>query len=278
MYSQVVKYLQTASPVDIEKCTGIKNWASKSQSYTKSLINNTLLPYDKSSFYCLDKLHLSYKYLNNKKRNELKSIFWSKQQKEINRFVILIPENRKPSYYYYSFSVVVVEEQYFGRLYFFHTTDLDNCLIEVDNEILYCQSTSWIIAGIYTVAKTFSLQFNNISIVEIARDSNDNLPKKFAEVYYRSVHCCDIVHEINGDHRFYKFVTKCSLAHLPDDDDTSEGIFRVGKPTSNTFIKGYNKTKEIADNGEKKRYIKHIHNNHLNALNMRVADNFRQGQ
>ncbi|MBN1617894.1 hypothetical protein JW887_00950 [Candidatus Dojkabacteria bacterium] len=264
MLSKIVKNLQLASPEEILKHTGIRNWESKSQSYTKSLYNNPLLPYDNDAIYCIDKLHLTFKSLTDTRRNNLKSIFLAKKQHDVNKFITLIPDNKRPSYYYYSFTVVV-EETHFGRIKFFHTLDLEDCLVEVDNEVLYCQTSGWIIACIFTLAQKFNLLFNNFSVNEIARDSNTNLPKRYSEVYFRSIHCHDTIHEINGDHRYFKKVTKCSLGFITDPDDSSQGTLLVGKPTSNVSIKGYNKTKEIKDKGERKSFIQQIHNAHLDS-------------
>lgn len=262
MLSQIVKNLQLASPVHIGKFTGIKNWESKSRSYTKSLYNNTLLPYDKHAVYFLDKLHLTFKSPHENHVLDYRSIFRSKRQVDINQWVTLVPDNRRQSNYFYSFNLVV-EDVHFGKINLFHTRNHKNCLLEIDNEVLYCQPVAWVIAGVFVIAEAFNLYFNNISVVEIARDSNENVYRKLTEVYYQSVHCSDTVHNLYGDHRFFRGVTKCKYDDSPDDNDPSTGIFRLGKSSSNTFGKVYNKTKEISDKGQKKNYIHSQHLDHL---------------
>lgn len=262
MQSQIVNQLQLASPSEVVKFTGIHNWEMKSQSYTKILYNNTLLPYDNHSVYFLDKLHLTLISLNEKWCYNYSRLFKSKKQFKVNEWLTIIPDNRRQSNYYYSFSIAV-EGSHFGKLNFFHTRNNRNCLIEIDNEVLYCQTMSWIIASVFVVSKTFGLCFNNISVAEIARDTNENVYEQLTKVYYQSTHCSDMVHQLNGDKRYFKSVTKCWLDDSPDENDPAEGVFRIGKSTSNSFLKAYNKTKEIEDKGRKKQYIQQHHDNLL---------------
>ena len=262
MQSQIVKQLQLASPKEVEKFTGIQNWESKSRSYTKIIYNNTLLPYDNHAVYCMDKLHLTFKIFNEKNTHDYRTLFWSKKQYEVNDWLTLIPDNRRQSNYYYSFTIIV-EDTHFGKINFFHTRNKQNCLLEIENEVLYCQPISWIIAGVFVIAKTFDLCYNNISVAEFAHDSNDNVYQQLTEIYYQSVHCSDMVHQLYGDHRYYRSLTKCNFYDSPSESDPSEGIFRGGKSTSNAFMKVYNKTMEMMDKGLKKHYIKQQHDNHL---------------
>lgn len=262
MLSQIVRNLQLTSPVEIAKFTGIHNWESKSQSYSKSLYNNTLLPYDKNAVYCLDKLHLTFKSPQETHSHDYRLIFRSKRQFDINQWVTLVPDNRRQSNYFYSFSVIV-EDIHFGKINLFHTRNHKNCLLEIDNAVLYCQPVSWIIAGVNVIAEAFNLRFNNISVLEIARDSTENIYEQLTDVYYSSVHCSDTVHKHNGGRRYFKSVTKCRFFDFPDEDDRSDGSFRFGKSTSNAFGKVYNKTKEIRDKGQKKHYIHSQHHAHL---------------
>lgn len=262
MQSEIVKHFQLASPDDIIIRTGIKNWESRSQSYTKSLYNNTLLPYDDHAVYCMDKLHLMFQSLNQNRKQDYRSIFRSKQQYDINQWITIIPDNKRQSYYNISFTVIV-EDNHFGRLHLFHNRNNQNCLLEIDNEVLYCQPSGWIIAGVFAIAKAVDLQFNNISIIEIARDSNDNTYKQLTNINYQSTHCSSTIHELHGDNRFYKAVTKCKYDDSPDENDPSEGVFRIGKSSSSVFCKAYNKTKEIKDKRLKKHYIKFYHDTQL---------------
>lgn len=261
MLSQIVKNLQLASPVDIEKYTGIRNWESKSRSYTKSL-TKVLLPHDSDSVYCMDKLHLCFRSNHKKKSLDYRKLFVSKRQFDVNDWITLIPDSRKQSSYYYSFNAVV-EDNHLGKVNLFNTRNQKICMMEIDNEVLYCQSSLWIIAAIYVVAEALNLQFNNISVVEIARDSNENIYQHLTEIYYQSVVCSGTIHRLYGDHKYYKPVTKCKYEDSPDEDDPNTGLFRIGKSKSNTYFKAYNKTKEINDKRMKKHYIHSYHNLHL---------------
>lgn len=262
MQSQIVEHLLCASPQEVQKYTGIQDWEKKSGAYTKILYNNTVLPYDYEAVYFIDKLHLTFKSQNKSDYSYYRKLFTSKQQYDVDNLVTLIPDNRRQSNYYFSFSVIV-EDIHIGKINFFHTRRNNNCLLEIDNEILYCQSMSWIISGVFVIAEAFDLLFNNISVTEIARDSTTNIYKQYTEVFYQSVHCSDMVHQLNGDHRYFRSVTKCKLDDSPDENDPRVGVMRIGKSTSNISVKGYNKTKEIEDMGQKKHYIQEQHNCHF---------------
>ena len=263
MDSKIVKKFLNSTPQSIRTYTGIRNWENKSQSYLKTVYNNnTVLPHDKHAVYWLDKLHIGFRI--NSRQNMLKyeMLYDQNKQYDLSDFITIIPNKRSGKFYHISFAIVV-EDVHAGYLHMVHTKRKQQCLLEIDNRVLYCQSPLWIISCIYLIARAFDLHFNNISKIEVARDSLENTYRKLSEVYYHSNRCNEYIHELTGDEPRYYYSNRVEITDFTDKNDPSNGTFIFGSNNSNTILRVYNKSKEIRDKDWKKKYI---HEQHIDLL------------
>ena len=259
MDSSIVKQFLKSTSHSIEKFTGIKDWENKSQSYLKTVYNNnTVLPYDQDAIYCLDKLHVMFKSDLNKSWLKYEMLFDQNMQYDISDVITIIPNRRTGSNYRFSFALNV-EDIHAGYIHLVHTKRKQQCLLEIDNRVLYCQSPIWIIACIYAVAHAFQLYFNNISVIEVARDSFENIYRRLSEVYYQSNRCNSFIHELTGDEIRYYYSNRIEILDYTDKNDPSNGTFIFGSTNSNTMLKVYNKSREIRDKDWTKKYIHEQH-------------------
>jgi hypothetical protein len=262
MRDKLKNTLLVASNESVKYHLGISDFKNKVISYRKILYSHNILTYDSESIYFIDKLHITF-CLTNVIKKEISNSFFKRESIRIGKYLILKPNYANGANYHHSF-MIEIEGVHFGYLHLKNTKKTRINKIEIDNRILYEKPIIYILARLYHITKIFGLQFNNINVVEIARDSPNPLYSMLSEIYYQSTKCNSVVHEISGKKPLFKPCTKAKLHDYPD-DDTKNGTFTIGSKSSETFLKIYNKTPEIANNNFKKNYINEIHEQHFGA-------------
>jgi hypothetical protein len=257
MNSEIIQELLHAEDSEVYQLLGIRNWTDLLASCSKILFNNAILPYDDSSIYLIDKLHLTFKTAEALNMS-IKECFYRRASLPVNDHLLLKPNYRSGQNYHCSF-IIEIDNQHFGYLHMYHTKSADNCLVEADNRILYQRPMIYILAGLFHVARAVKLRFNNISVFEIDRDSTENIYQQLSFIYYQSTACNRIVHQITGKPPRYKPKTKVRMVDIPNCHGKECGTFIVGMRKSEIKIRVYDKTNEINENGARKAYITDIH-------------------
>jgi hypothetical protein len=259
---------------------GINDFHKRVTSYGKILYNNSILTYDEAAIYVLDKLHLTFSLSGNVKQ-EIADAYFNRKEINIDDCFILKPNYSHGNNYHYSFAVEC-EEVHFGYVHLCNTKTTLLCKIEIDNRLLYERSVMYLLARLFCITKHLNLKFHNINMIDIARDSPQQVYDSLGRIYYQSTKCNSVVHKLSGKVPEYGPVTKIKIHDYPDEDGVN-GAFLLGSKKSQSQIRIYSKTSEIADNGFKKDYISEIHKQHfgrevvIERVEASISSNFFHG-
>lgn len=260
MYHEPEHALLSSSDAQIMLRLGIPKFTKSVKSYGKILYSNNLLTYDTSSIYCIDKLHITFRMLQNIDTS-ISNVYYNREELIVDDLLTLKSNYRNGNNYHYSF-IIEYDNIHFGYIHLCNTKSVMICKVEVDNRILYEQSMIYVLSRLFHIAKVFNLKFNNISILDIARDTLTQLYSELSIIYYQSTKCNGTVHELSGTKPQFKPVTRIKIHDYPD-EDTRKGTFNIGSKKSEVNIRVYCKTPELSDNNFKKDYIRELHFRHF---------------
>ena len=201
--------------------------------------------------------------LDKKVDRSISDIYYGRQELIIDDNLIIKSNYVNGNNYHYSFKLEF-DNIHFGYIHLCNTKQITIAKVEIDNRILYEKPIIYVLSRLLHIAIVFNLKFNNISVLEVARDTSTQVYESLSMVYYQSTKCNNTVHKLSGNNPRYKPVTKVKIHDFPDENGCT-GTFTIGVNTSEAFVKVYCKTPEITGNDFKKEYIRELHLKHFGA-------------
>ena len=176
---------------------------------------------------------------------------------------------RKVLNLYYIFNDTVLfgdNGVYIGQL-FWYGDEVGDCRVYVTyaNEVLYDSRLSEYMKAVHNAVVERGGRFSHISRLDIAYDTNLNLMQRFERLTQRREPAVllkgkpkECKFKINGRVVRRVWDTTPNFYAYPNRYDTNKTVYVKGcytKGKEQMFLRIYNKTKEVCDNGNKKAYV-----------------------